>query len=215
MLNIIIADDHALVRRGIKLILETDPNISITGEAVSATEVLDQLKMKNQADIILADLNMPEMSGIELLQEVRAQDHAVKVVFLTMVEDRGMVSAAFENGAEGYLLKNIGANELLYAVNHIYNGGKYISTDLFQHFFTKSLELNNSQVSDMQPEEFSSREMEVLGLISEGFTNSEIGDKLFLSKRTVEGHRLSLIAKTGCRNSAALIKYAVMHGLVK
>jgi len=215
MMNIILADDHSLVRYGIKLLLQTDINIAIVGEASGGTEVLDLLKSGVQADIILADLNMPKMNGHQLMEEIRIQYPAIRIVVLTMMDDDNSVSNAFKNGASGYLLKDIVASELVYALNHVYCGGKYISAKLSHKFFEKSLGVLNIPAPAAELAlTFSSREMEVLELISNGFTNSEMSEKLFISKRTIEGHRQSLIDKTKCRNTAALIKYAVLHRLI-
>jgi len=214
MINIILADDHTVVRSGIKLLLEADPVINIIGEAVSGAGVLDLLKNDSKPDIILTDLHMPDLSGMELLKEVTAQYPAVRIVILTMVNDEFTVSAAFDNGARGYLVKNVGADELIFAIHHIANGGKYMSTDLSHFFFKKSVQVLNIAKEITAGLTFTSREMEILTLLSEGFTNGEMGEKLFLSARTIEGHRQSLIDKTKSKNTAALIKYAVVHGLV-
>lgn len=215
MINIILAEDHGLVRYGIKLLLETDPDLAIVAEAACGLEVLEHLEQHADADILLTDLHMPEMGGMELLKAVKAKYPAIRVIFLTMTDQENTILEAFDLGAEGYLLKDIGAKELVYAVNHVNAGGKYISADLSHVFLRKSLQvLNTPVVAQQSPLQFSSREMEVLELISNGFTNTEMSQKLFLSKRTIEGHRQSLIEKTQCRNTAALIKYAVTHGLI-
>jgi DNA-binding NarL/FixJ family response regulator len=215
VIKVIIADDHKLVRCGIKLMLKTDPKFSVTSEAASGTDVLNQLKMNKEADIILADLHMPDMSGLELMQQLKTEYQALRVIFLTMAEDENLITAAFNHGAEGYLTKDISTEELIFAINYVYNGGKYISANLSHRFFIKSVPAANLPVPATSSLKFNSREIEVLELISEGLTNCEMGEKLFLSKRTVEGHRRALIDKTKCRNSAALIKYAVIHGLIR
>lgn len=214
VIKVIIADDHQLVRSGIKLLLETDPEISITSEAISGKDVLDQLNEKNYADIILTDFHMPDMSGMELLEQIKDKHPTMRVIFLTMVEDESVITSAFASGADGYLTKDITAEELIFAINHVQKGGKYISASLHR-FFIKSLQVMNVAMPETASLDFNPREIEVLELISEGLTNSEMGEKLFLSKRTVEGHRRALIDKTQCRNSAALIKYAVTHGLIR
>jgi len=213
-IKVIIADDHKLVRCGIKLLLATDPNISVIAEAGSGAQVLEILKNNELPDLILTDLNMPDISGMELLKEISVNVPAVGVVFLTMIEDDRFITEAFNNGAEGYLTKDIGAEELIFAINHIHNGGKYISANLSHQLFIRQIQNVNTQVNEPSNLEFNSRELEVLDLIAQGLTNSEMGEKLFLSKRTIEGHRRSLIGKVQCRNSAELIKYAVTHGLI-
>ena len=214
-LKVILADDHQLVRSGMKLLLETDPSIRITDEGASAVEVLKKLKTTKDVDIVLTDYHMPDMSGMELLIQLKAEQPERRVIFLTMVEDEKTVTEAFENGLDGYLTKDISTDELLFAINHIYNGGKYISANLSHRFFIKGINSSDAPQLSTSPLTFNEREIEVLELISEGLTNSEMGEKLFLSKRTVEGHRRALIEKTRTRNSAALVKYAVRHGLIK
>jgi two-component system response regulator NreC len=215
LIKVIIAEDHKLVRCGIKLLLEADPKIAVVAEAVSGAQVLEILKKKELPDLILTDLHMPDTSGMELLKEIRSNYPGIRVIFLTMVEDDKVISEAFENGADGYLTKDISAEELLFAIDHIYNGGKYISATLSQRLFIKPLQTAQPKAAAATTLEFNRREIEVLDLISQGLTNSEMGEKMFLSKRTVEGHRRSLIEKVQCRNSAELIKFAVTHGLIR
>jgi len=214
MINIILADDHNVVRNGIKLLLAADPDIMVTGEADSGLGVLEHLKNNTKADIILTDLSMPVMSGLELLREVTINYPGVPVVLLTMIDDQCTTATAFKLGARGYLLKDVGADELIFSLNHVFNGGKYMSAQLSQLYFMRSLEETNTPKPRTSLIEFSAREIEVLTLISDGFTNKEMADKLFLSQRTIEGHRQSLIGKTKTRNSASLIKYAVSNGIV-
>jgi two-component system response regulator NreC len=214
MINIILADDHSVVRTGIKHVLQTNPNIKITGEADSGLGVLKLLKSDVNADIILTDLHMPGMSGMELLKEVTTHYPSICSIMLTMVDDEMTVAAAFENGAKGFLLKNTSIDELMFAVSHVSNGGIYMSCDLSQFFFKKSMLAIKKPSLIVQELAFTARELEVLTLLSDGCTNVEMAERLFLSVRTIEGHRQSLIDKTKSKNTAVLIKYAVIHGLV-
>jgi two-component system response regulator NreC len=215
MIDIILADDHSLVRYGIKLLLEADPQISVIRQAKSGLEVLDELKAGNHASMVLTDMDMPGMGGMELLKIIKTDYPQTQVVFLTMMESDTMISEAFGYGADGYLLKTIDAEEMVYAINHIYKGGKYISAALSHTFFMKSLQIINAPLVEENSDIIlSSREIEVLTLISDGYTNMEISEKLYLSKRTIEGHRQSMIDKTKTRNTASLVKYAVTHGLI-
>jgi DNA-binding NarL/FixJ family response regulator len=215
IIKVMIADDHKLIRCGIKLLLESDPKISVIAEATSGAEVLEILKKSVLPDLILTDLHMPDTSGMELLKALKVNYPTIRVVFLTMVEDDRVITEAFDNGAEGYMTKDISAEELLFAISHISDGGKYISASLSHQLFSRPLQAAQNLDSKTTGLEFNSREIEVLNLISQGLTNGEMGEKLFLSKRTVEGHRRSLIDKVQCRNSAELIKFAVTHGLIK
>ncbi|MET1056780.1 MAG: response regulator transcription factor [Pedobacter sp.] len=214
LIKVVIVEDHKLVRSGIKLLLGSDPKISVIAEAVCGAQVLEYLMKNELPDMVITDFHMPDTSGMELLKEIRNHYPAVRVVFLTMVEDNKIITEAFDNGVEGYLTKDISADELLFAVNHIAGGGKYISANLSHQLFLKPLQGLQKQDTATTSLEFNSREIEVLDLISQGMTNSEMGEKLFLSKRTVEGHRRSLIEKVQCRNSAELVKFAVKNGLI-
>lgn len=216
MLHVILAEDHNIVRNGIRMLLEADKEITITGEAVNGQEVLDMISKGIKADIILADINMPELDGIALIKKLKQVSPEIKVVILSMLDNDKYVSQAFSEGASGYLLKNISANELLFCLKHVQIGGKYLCAELSIRLLDKliynvgsSANINNPQI------DFSSREIEILHLIAEGLTNNEMSDKLFISKRTIEGHRQSLIEKTGSRNTAALIRFAVLSGIVQ
>ena len=216
MLHVILAEDHNIVRNGIRMLLEADKEITITGEAVNGQEVLDMISKGIKADIILADINMPELDGIALIKKLKQVSPEIKVVILSMLDNDKYVSQAFSEGASGYLLKNISANELLFCLKHVQIGGKYLCAELSIRLLDKliynvgsSANINNPQI------DFSSRQIEILHLIAEGLTNNEMSDKLFISKRTIEGHRQSLIEKTGSRNTAALIRFAVLSGIVQ
>ncbi|QBQ40816.1 response regulator transcription factor [Sphingobacterium psychroaquaticum] len=217
MIKIILADDHLLVRNGIKMLLDTDENIEVIAELDNGREVVDLLKGGVDCDMIISDISMPEMDGMELADRLRSDYPLIKLVLLSMLNDQAHLLQAFEKGASGYLVKNIDYEELLFAVKHVHKGGRYLCDELSQLLITYLREqpqygLDNTRALDQI--EISDRELEVLHLIGEGFTNQEIADQLFLSKRTVEGHRQNLIDKTGAKNSASLIKYAAMRGLI-
>lgn len=216
MLNLILAEDHNIVRNGIRVLLEADKEISITGEAVNGREVLGMIAAGIKADIVLADINMPELDGIALIQELKENSPETQVVILSMLDNEKYVARAFSEGASGYLLKNVSADELVFSLKHVHAGGKYICAELairqldkLMHTVHQPFNQPNRQI------DFSMREIEILHLIAEGLTNGEMSEKLFISKRTIEGHRQSLIEKTGSRNTAALIRFAVLSGIVQ
>jgi DNA-binding NarL/FixJ family response regulator len=207
MINLILAEDHNIVRNGISLLLGADKEISIKGEAVNGREVLDMIADGIKADIILADINMPEMDGISLIKEV---------VILSMLDNEKYVVQAFAEGAFGYLLKSISADELVFGLKHVNSGSKYMCSELSMRLLDKLLHTANTPFDQGRHQiDFSMREIEILHLIADGLTNNEMSDKLFISKRTIEGHRQSLIEKTGSRNTAALIRFAVLSGIVQ
>lgn len=216
MLNILLAEDHTIVRNGIRMLLETDDDIKIVGEAVNGNEVLEKIKQKEEIDIILADINMPELDGISLIKEAKALDPNIQVVILSMHDNEKYVMQAFLEGASGYMLKNVSADELIFSLKFISNGGSYLCSELTMKIVQNLI--HNKQYAPNHTKvaiDFSLREIEVLNLIAEGLTNSEMSEKLFISKRTIEGHRQSLIEKTNSKNTAALIRFAVLNGIVQ
>ena len=216
MLQVLLAEDHTIVRNGIRVLLETDSNINVLKEAVNGREVLDFINNGQRIDVVLADINMPELDGISLIRELKLLSPDAKVVILSMHETEQYVFEAFAAGASGYLLKSVSADELIFALKHTYAGGRYLCSELAMAYMDKMISEGNTSISTSKSKiDFSTREMEVLNLIAEGLTNSEMSEKLFISKRTIEGHRQSLIDKTGSRNTATLIRYALLNGLIQ
>ncbi|SKB37473.1 two component transcriptional regulator, LuxR family [Sphingobacterium nematocida] len=219
MIKIILVEDHLVVRNGIKLLLDTQENVQVVAEANNGKEAIAYLEDNIIPDIIITDINMPGMDGIQLTEQLVERYPGIKVIILSMLNNTQNVTQAFEKGAKGYLVKNVSYDELLFAINHISNGGRYLCEELAMLLLDRVMVQstgfanyeNDKPTNDV---ELSERELEVLQLISEGHTNVEIADKLFLSKRTVEGHRQNLIEKAGVKNSASLIKYAVINRLV-
>lgn len=215
MINIILAEDHKIVRNGVRSLLEKEPKFKIVGEAINGTDVLTILNSGIKADIILADINMPGLSGLELIDEVKKAEHNAKIIMLTMLDHERYVAKAFKAGASGYLLKNTSPDELIFAIKHVYANGNYLFSELAMQLLDRVSQGRDIMILDNCSDvDFSKRETEVLILIAEGFTNQEIADKLFTSKRTIEGHRQSMIDKTGTRNTAALIKFALLNGII-
>ena len=216
MIQVLLAEDHNIVREGIRMLLESDKDIRIAAEAVSSEQVLEYLSKDEKIDVILADINMPELDLLSLLKELKALDLDARVVILSMNDNDAYIYRAFMEGASGYLLKSVSADELIFALKHIHGGGRYLCSGLSIRMLDKLAQQGHHVLNTSNDKiDFSTREIEVLHLIAEGLTNSEISEKLFLSKRTIEGHRQSLIEKTGSRNTAALIRYAVLNGVVQ
>ncbi|CAH0311452.1 Transcriptional regulatory protein DegU [Pedobacter sp. Bi27] len=214
-MKVILAEDHNIVRNGIKMLLESQGEVRVVAEANNGLEVLSYFAEGGHADIVIADINMPEMDGISLIGQLRTLSPSTHVVMLSMLDNEKYVAQAFIEGARGYLLKNVGEDELNFALRYVAGGGKYLCAELAEKLLDKL-----TQTTIQHPEtngqhiDFSLREMEVLHLIAEGYTNTEMADKLFLSKRTIEGHRQALIDKTGAKNTAALIRFAVVNGFI-
>ena len=183
--------------------------ISTTSNGKEALELIEQ---GASPDIVLADMNMPGMNGIELAENLKQTDHGhIKTVMLTMFDNENYVIDAFNSGVDGYLLKNVSTEELMFALSHIHRNNRYICSDLAMRMLSLANQKNN--MTDCMVD-FSKRETEVLSLIAQGYTNKEIADKLYTSRRTVEGHRQTMINKANVRNSAELIRFAVKNSLI-
>jgi DNA-binding NarL/FixJ family response regulator len=212
LIKILLTEDHNIVRNGIRSLLEKVPDFEVVGEASNGVEALDVLAGGKNIDVALVDMNMPQMSGIELIEKLKKSNPEIKVVVLSMLDHEKYVYQAFVAGARGYLLKSVSADEMVFAIKHIAAGGKYLCSEL--SFTLLDRLIYAPEVVGVDDLDLSKREIEVLDLIAEGLTNIEISEKLFTSKRTVEGHRLSLMNKTNSKNSSALIKFAVLNGLI-
>ena len=215
MIKIVLAEDHQIVRNGVKTLLEKEKDLKVVGEAENGLETLKLLENNPDVDIILADVNMPEMDGLQLAATVRENYPKTKVIILSMLDHEKYVVDAFDQGVKGYLLKNVDNKEMVFAVRHIFEGRPYICSELSMKMFKKvARQIKKPEFSKDESIEFTQRELEVLTLIADGLTNQEIADKLFTSKRTVEGHRQNMIDKTGAKNTPALVQYAFRAGII-
>lgn len=216
-IRILLAEDHLVVRNGIKLLLDGQPNFEVVADVDNGKDAMDKINSGLAVEVIITDLSMNNMDGLQLIKEVSMNYPTIYVIVLTMLDCEQHVLKAFEYGAKGYLVKNIGSEELIFCINHIAKGGRYLSEEVTMGLINKSIAYNRSKTTDVEPLDLdlSSRELEVLELLGEGYTNLEISKKLFLSKRTVEGHRQNLIDKTKSKNTPALIKFAVLKGLIQ
>ena len=209
-----IADDHRLFRTGMVAVLKEIKGITVINEAGNGKELLTKL-IHEQPDVILMDIKMPEMDGIEATEIVINRYPDVKVIMLTMHDDEQFITHMVDLGAHGYLLKNADVTELELAIHKVMKQGYYfndkVSEVLLTSLIGKKAKMDKKKKNGLN---LSKREHEVLQLICEGFTNSEIAEKLFLSTRTVEGYRYKLCDKVGVKNTAGLVRYAIKNGLV-
>jgi len=215
MLHIFIADDHTVVRNGLKMLLETNDNMTIVGEAADGHQALDFLEQNEEVDLVLSDINMPELDGIGLTRAIKARGYAAKVVLLSVHEQENYLYDAFRAGADGYLLKSAAIEELVFALRHVYSGKQYVCSSLMKDQLSMNMQrTSETRLAHPGDIELSPREMEVLELIATGMTNMEIAEKLFLSKRTIEGHRQSLIDKFAVHNTAELVCLSMRAGML-
>lgn len=211
-IKVALADDHGLFREGLKSILTRLEEVEVVIEAANGKELLEAMAQVTP-DVLLLDLEMPVMDGVEACKKIREKSTEVKILVLTMHEEERMTAHLMEVGANGYLLKNTRKDELLNAIQTVHDTGMY-STDRVTTALLKSLKQRSRKVTGLGAVQLTRREQEVLALIAEEFTNSEIGEKLFISEKTVDGHRMNLLSKLGVKNTAGLILKAVRLGLI-
>lgn len=210
MIRFLLVEDHQMIRDGIRSLLQTVPDLEIVGEARNGREAFEMLA-DIPVDVMVVDLNMPVMGGLELTRLVASGYPHIKVLILSMLDHENYVTESLKAGAKGYMIKDSGKDELVYAIKKVASDEKYISTSIAMSAIGK---VKKIKYWGQEHTDLSKRELEVLQLIAEGHTNGQIADKLCISRRTIESHRKNLIDKTGAPNTAALIKYAIMHGYI-
>jgi DNA-binding NarL/FixJ family response regulator len=209
-IRITLVDDHTLFRDGLRRLLTAGGRFEVVGEASSGEEFL-ALWPTLGTDVVFMDIDMPGMNGIEASERVLAIDPEAKIIALSMHGEQEYYFAMVEVGAKGFLLKNSGFDEVATAVEVVAGGGTYFSQELLSSLVTALRHSN--EVPHGEP--LSEREAEILPLICEGYSNQQIGDLLFISKRTVDKHRANILDKTGCKNTASLVVYAVKNNLIE
>jgi DNA-binding NarL/FixJ family response regulator len=213
-ISVLVVDDHQLMIEGLKSLLEVEENIGPVSGANNFQETLDFLQ-NNPVDVVLMDINMPEVSGIETTQKIKELHPSTKVIALTMHDDISIITKMIKAGASGYVLKKTNMTEVIDALKVVHKGGKYLSMT------TQNIIMDNLMSPDelMEAKEnkpvLSSREMEVLKLIAKEYSNEQIGNELFISERTVEAHRRNIFIKTKTKSIVGLMKYAIQEGLIE
>lgn len=208
--NILIVDDHKIVRDGIKSLLDGETDFVIIAEASNGKEALEILE-KQDPDLIIMDISMPEMDGIEATKSIKMNYPSIKVLALTMVADSHKIRSMIEAGASGYILKSSNREDLIAALHNVKKGQVHFSDEA-----TKAIleEMINPSLKKPLNFEITDREKDVLKLIVDEYTNQEIASKLFISVRTVDAHRRNLLQKIGAKNTAGLVKFAYENNLV-
>lgn len=214
MIKIVIADDHKMFVDGIDSIIKNEKTMQVVGRSYDGPGVLTFLD-EHEVDIILLDVNLPGMNGIEVCKSIKSKHPKVKVLAISMFNEESYVTEILNHGASGYILKNTGRDELLQAINKVNEGQSYFSKDVTQTIMKGLMKhRKGSKKSTKLIPKISRREKEVLELIVKEHTTQEIADKLFISLKTVESHRSSLLAKLNARNSAGLVRIAMENKLV-
>ncbi len=213
MINLLIADDHQIIIDGIKLMLGEQPDIHFVGEAKNGAEVLEILKEK-PVDVILLDIEMPVLNGIETCKRIKESYPNTKVLAMSMYQEASMIKVMLEKGASGYLLKNEGQEEVLKAIRRVHEGHEYYSGDVLQTVMRSLSGKPTTQEKKPFVPSLTRREKQVLQLIVDEYTTAEIANKLFIGFGTVETHRRNLLMKLDARNTAGLVRMALEYKLL-
>ena len=205
-IKVLLVDDHQIIIDGLKSLLKNSDEIVVVAEANNGRDALRILDIL-EIDVVLIDIDMPVLNGIDTLKEITNRGYAAKVIILSMHNEAGMIKSLISIGANGYLLKSCAQDELINAISKVASGQSCFSTEV-------TLSLLNPVQSNQPTESLTERETEIIKLIAEGFSNKEIGSKLFISHRTVDTHRTNLMKKLDVGNIAGLISYAIRNGIV-
>ncbi len=215
-IRVLIADDHTVLRAGLKMLLESQPDIEVVGEAADGRETVQQAQ-KLRPDVVLLDITMPGMEDFWALRRLREAMPGCQVLILTMHDDEGYLRQALREGASGYVVKKAADVELLSAIRAVYRGDLYIHPSMTKAILEGSLNLEVKEAAPRAspgPESLSPREREVLHLVALGYTNSQIAEKLYISVKTVETYKARIKEKLGLKTRAALVRYALREGLL-
>jgi two-component system, NarL family, response regulator NreC len=209
--RVLIADDHNVVRAGLHALLANQPGLEVIGEAERGGQAL-QLAQEMAPDLLLMDISMPEQDGIQVARQLAQAHSPIRILFLTVHEDEELLREALRVGASGYVVKRAVESELLDAIAAVMRGELYIHPSMTRALLTDTRP--SETLSRRQPEDLTPREMEVLRLIVDGYTNAQIADLLVLSVRTVDTHRANIMGKLGLRRRAELVQYALNRGIL-
>ena len=216
MIHLALADDEALFRKGMKLLLEDYEGISVVLEAQDGEQLLQQLRQASTLpDVLLLDMKMPNLNGVETAKVLQENFSSIKIIVLSTYFSKAFIVNMIELGAGAYLPKNATPDEVVATIREVYNNGFSYNQAVLEVIRDNMLQKSKPKMPLSFGVEVTSREKEILQLICEEYTTGEIAEKLFISPRTVDGHRNNLLEKLGCKNVAGLVVYAIQHQLVK
>jgi two-component system, NarL family, response regulator NreC len=210
--SVLLADDHPIVRQGLRHLLEMQPDFKVVGEASDGLEA-SQMAERYHPDVLVVDMMMPGLNGLEVTRQVRQRSPATRIIVLSMHNNDAYVLQALKRGASGYVLKDSGPGEVVQAVKQVMEGQRYLSASLAANLIELLLKQTGNLPKDPY-EELTNREREVFQLTAEGWNNNEIAERLCISPRTVEVHRANLMEKLGLHSQMDVLRYAIRRGLV-
>jgi len=212
MINVVLADDHQIILDGISNLLDHMPDIEVIGHCSNGVEVLEKLPWI-KTDVLLLDLDMPKMNGFQCAEQVHKRFPNVKIAILTMHEEKALIEKFIELGVKGYFLKTICKDELIHAIKTIASGGDYFPSDVTKALLKKKSILPDITQSPLLAN-LTQREIEIIRLVSQGFTNKEIAEELFISPRTADTHRTNIMRKLDLHNVAEIVRFAFQNKLI-
>jgi DNA-binding NarL/FixJ family response regulator len=212
-IRVLVADDHAIVREGLSIMLGNQPDMQVVGTAANGREAL-RLVDEHDPDVAVMDISMPELNGIDAIQQILPHHPLLKVIVLSIHQTKPYVFRALKAGAKGYLIKETAGLEVVEAVRAVYRGERYLSQQIAD-LLTVSLSINSEASNEAGPlERLSQREREILQLVAEGKTSQAIANLLSISPKTVDTYRSRLMHKIGVNDMAGLVKFAIQHGVI-
>lgn len=210
--RVLLADDHPIVRQGLRRLLESKPEFQVVAETGDGLEVLPLVE-EYHPDVLIVDLMMPGLNGLEVTRQVCQRMENMRVIVLSMHKDDGYVIQALRNGATGYVVKDTGPKELVEAIHQVMQGRRYLSPVIAERLAEQDITFTGGQPEDPY-EQLTSREREVLQLVAEGYTSQEIASRLSISPRTAEKHRANVMQKLGFQNQREILRYAIKKGIL-
>jgi DNA-binding NarL/FixJ family response regulator len=211
--KVLLADDHQMIIDGLRLMLESEPRIEVVGEAHSGREVIETVGRLDELDVVVLDINMPEMDGIEVTRKLKTSYPEIKILVVTMYNRKEFVKNLVEAGVDGYILKNSGKQELIEGILKVAQGEPYYGSDITR---TIMRSYQKYRVFDSPMDiKITEREKDIIRLIAEGCNTQDIAEKLFIAKHTVSTHRKNILSKLEVKNSAGIIRYGIQTGIVK
>lgn len=212
MTTIVLVDDHQIVRQGIRVLLEADPEFTVVGEAANGLHAIEVVK-QHKPDVLVVDMNIPGLNGLDVVRCVKTEFPELKAIVLSMHSSEDYVLPAFANGASGYVLKDSCVEDLVYAIHRAIDGNRYLSPQLAERAIQSYLHVGQTASPDLY-ETLSQREREVFQLSAEGYNYAEIAERLVISPRTAETHRTNAMRKLGLATIPDLVRYAIRRGIV-